>query len=157
LFKYAESTYACFSSTSQNLPQGMQILYVYDQTETAHIRLNVNMSLCKCTLWQQVALYMEKLNYSWLPWTPWTKHFRYYMKRKWKQNAIGSFLKTVRTFRGTFIIISFINSLSTLLILRPNHRKISNFHIFSLVDCTIITECTIFKCKVSFFYINSCI
>ncbi len=39
----------------------MQIQSVFGQTETAH-SLNVNMSLCKST--QQVALYMEKLNYS---------------------------------------------------------------------------------------------
>ncbi len=43
--------------------------------------------------------------------------FRYYMERRWKQNAIESFLKTVRTFRGNSYIhiIHVYNSLSTLL------------------------------------------
>ncbi len=38
----------------------MQIQSVFVQTETAH-RLNMNISLCKSTLWQQVAL-IEKMN-----------------------------------------------------------------------------------------------
>ncbi len=33
LFKCVESTYACFSSTGQNLQQGMQMWSVFGQTE----------------------------------------------------------------------------------------------------------------------------
>ncbi len=53
--------------------------------------------------------------------------------------------------RYIHIIISLIYSLSTLLTLRPK-GKIGNFYIFCLFDCKIITECTIFKCKVSFLF-----
>ncbi len=83
----------------------MQIQYIFVQTETAQ-------SLCKSTFWHWVAL-IEKL------YTAVSRKlreqssieikkikntsFRYYMERRWKQNAIESFLKTVRTFRGTFI------------------------------------------------------
>ncbi len=130
----------------------MQIWSVCGQTESAH-RLNINGSLCKSTHWQQITLYMEKLNYSCFcelrtqsSIVIRNTSFRYYMKRRWIQNAIESFLKTVR---ATFIIISLIYSLSTLLTLRPK-GKIGHFHILCLFDCKIITECTIFKCKVSF-------
>ncbi len=98
----------------------MQIRSVFGQTETAH-KLNVNVNPLSDSrwrfIWKSWITAVSRELRGWSSIAIKNTSFRYYMERRWKQNAIESFLKTVLTFRGTFIhsYIHLYNSLSTLL------------------------------------------